>query len=192
MEVLKNLITRFRQSGILLFIGILLIVYVAFGFVYWQQSAEQGDLEEQINNIWAIVNKPLADKEKLIAEYDQVNLSLTPILDSEAIAIIVGIAESSGIDVSPGSDNLVIPSAGLREEKVGGSQYQIYSFKNVSAQGSYENVTAFISDLDSGGTHETLVLKRVTINRIDTEAGGELGIDIDIRVVMDIDLYTKS
>ena len=184
MEVIKNLLIRFRQSGVLLFIGFLLIIYIAFGFVYFQQGLKQKDLEEQVTKISLIVAKPLADKEKLQAEYDAVNSALASVTDdAEAIAIIVGIAEKSGIDVDPDSDKLIVPSAALREEQVGGSTYQVFSFKSVSAKGSYDNVMAFISDLDSGATPEakTMVLKRVTINQI----------EIETQVTLDIDLYTK-
>jgi len=44
MEAIKNLLIRFRQSGVLLFIGFLLIIYIAFGFVYFQQGLKQKDL----------------------------------------------------------------------------------------------------------------------------------------------------
>ncbi len=194
MEVLRNLLIRFRHSGVLLFIGFVLIIYIAFGFVYWQQGLKQKDLEEQVAKISLIVAKPLADKEKLQAEYDAVNSALAMkdveisidediTMDTKAIAIIVGIAEKSGIDVAPDSDKLIVPSAAVREEKVGGGTYQVFSFKNVSVQGSYDNVMAFISDLDLGETPETktMVLKRVTINQT----------EIETQAILDIDLYTK-
>ena len=194
MEVLRNLLIRFRHSGVLLFIGFVLIIYIAFGFVYWQQGLKQKDLEEQVAKISLIVAKPLADKEDLQAEYDDVNSALAMedveisidediTMDTKAIAIIVGIAEKSGIDVAPDSDKLIVPSAAVREEKVGGGTYQVFSFKNVSVQGSYDNVMAFISDLDLGETPETktMVLKRVTINQT----------EIETQAILDIDLYTK-
>ena len=194
MEVLRNLLIRFRHSGVLLFIGFVLIIYIAFGFVYWQQGLKQKDLEEQVAKISLIVAKPLADKEDLQAEYDAVNSALAMedveisidediTMDTKAIAIIVGIAEKSGIDVAPDSDKLIVPSAAVREEKVGGGTYQVFSFKNVSVQGSYDNVMAFISDLDLGETPETktMVLKRVTINQT----------EIETQAILDIDLYTK-
>ena len=215
MEDIKNLLIRFRHSGVLLFIGFLLIIYIAFGFVYWQQSAQQKDLEEQVTKISLIVAKPLASKEKLQADYDEVNLSLAPMTDSDAIAILVGIAEKSGIDTD--SDNLIVPSAAVREEKVGGGTYQVFSFKNVSVRGSYASVMAFISDLDSGETQETMVLTRITINQVEIkvegeeetegeeeeetegeeeeETEGEEEVEIDTRIeanaTLDVDLYTK-
>ncbi|MFC1984054.1 hypothetical protein ACFLVO_03480 [Chloroflexota bacterium] len=163
MEVLKDLLIRFRQSGVLLLIGIFLIIYVAFGLVYWQQSAKQKDLEEQIADINLILAKPLSSVEELQADYDKANLSLAPMTDSEAIERIVSIAEKSGIDTHPDSDKLRVPSASPpegRKEKVGGGTYQVLSFKNVTVQGYYGNVMAFISDLDLGETLETMVLKK--------------------------------
>ncbi len=201
MENIKNLLIRFRQSGVLLFIGFLLIIYIAFGFVYWQQSAQQKDLEEQVAQISLIVAKPLTGKEKLKADYDEVNLSLAPIPASDAIAILVGIAEKSGIDTSPDSDKFRVPSAAVREEKIGGGTYQVFSFKNISVQGDYDNVIAFISDLDSGTTQETMVLTRITINQTEVKVEGEeategeeeveVGTRIEANATLDVDLYIK-
>ena len=185
MEVIKNLLIRFSQSGVLLGIGFLLIIYIAFGFVYWQQGLKQKGLEEQVAKISLIVAKPLASKEQLKAEYDEVNLSLAPMTASDAIEKIVGIAEKSGIDVDPDSGKLSVPSAAVGEGKIGGSTYQVFSFKNISVQGSYVNVMAFISDLDSGETQGTMVLTRVNINQIE----GVIGTATE--ATLDVDLYTK-
>ncbi|GAH62299.1 unnamed protein product, partial [marine sediment metagenome] len=171
MEAIKNLLIRFRQSGVLVLIGFFLIIYIAFGFVYWQQGSEQRELEEQSAKISLILIKPLPSEEKLRAEYDNVNLALAPMTDSDAIELLVDIAEKSGIDVDPDSGKLVVPSARVGEEKVGGGTYQVFSFKNISVQGDYSNVIAFISDLDSGETPETktMVLKKVTIGQIEVK-----------------------
>ena len=201
MEDIKNLLNRFRQSGVLLFIGFLLIIYIAFGFVYWQQSSKQKELEEQVANIRLIVDKKLPRKEELKAEYDKVNDALAPMEDEDAIAILVDIAEKSGIDVDPASDKLIVPSATTREEKVGEGTYQVFSFKNVSVQGDYDNVMAFISDLDSGTTQETMVLTRITINQVEIKVEGEeategeeeveISTRIEANATLDVDLYTK-
>ena len=191
MEDIKNLLNRFRHSGVLLFIGFLLIIYVAFGFVYWQQSLKQKDLEEQNAKISVIVAKPLTSKEELKAEYDEVNLSLVSMTDSDAIAILVSIAEKSGIDTDPDSNKLIVPSTAVREEKVGEATYRVFSFKNISAQGNHDNVMAFISDLDSGETQETMVLKRITINQIEIKVEGEEETKTEIKATLDVDLYTK-
>ncbi len=193
MEVIKNLLIRFRQSGILVLIGFFLIIYIAFGFVYWQQGSEQKELEEQSAKISLIVAKPLASKEKLQADYDEVNSALASITDSDAIAKLVGIAEESGIDVASDSDKLIVPSAAVREEKVGGGTYQVFSFTNISVQGDYGNVMAFISDLDSGETPETktMVLKKVTIKQIEVKGEGEGETRTETSATLDVDLYTK-
>ena len=205
MEVLKNLLIRFRQSGVLLFIGFLLIIYISFGFVYWQQSLKQKDLEEQNAKISLIVAKPLASKEELKAEYDDVNSALAPMTASEAIAKLVDIAEKSGIDVTPDSDKLIVPPAVVREETVGEGTYQVFSFTNISVQGDYDSVMAFIADLDSGTTQKTMVLKRVNISQTEIEVEievegeeeteGEEEVEISTRIeanaTLDVDLYTK-
>lgn len=197
MEVIKNLLIRFRQSGILILIGFFLIIYIAFGFVYWQQGSQQRELEEQSAKISLIVAKPLPSEEKLRAEYDEANLSLAPMTDSDAIAILVSIAEKSGIDID--GDKFDVPPAnpkGGKEEKVGGGTYKVWSFKNVNAQGSYASVMAFIADLDSGETQKTMVLRRVDIRQIEVQEvseGEEPKIETKIETVatLDVDLYTK-
>lgn len=191
MEVIKNLLNRFRQSAVLVLIGFFLIIYIAFGLIYWQQGSQQRELEEQSAKISLIVAKPLPSEEKLRAEYDEVNLALAPMTDSDAIDILVGIAEKSGIDTDPDSDKLVIPSTKPREEKVGGGSYQVFSFKNISVQGDYSNVMAFISDLDSGKTQETMVLKRVDIRQIEVKGEGEEETKTETKATLDVDLYTK-
>ena len=208
MEVIKNLLIRFRQSGVLVLIGFFLIIYIAFGFVYWQQGSEQEELEEQSAKISLIIARPLPDEEELQEEYDKVNLSLALMTDIEisddedittdakAIAILVGIAEKSGIDVSEGTDKFNVPSAsprGGKEEKVGGGTYQVFSFNNVSVQGSYDSVMAFISDLDSGETQATMVLGRVDIRQIEVrgEGEGEGVTTTETVATLDVDLYTK-
>jgi hypothetical protein len=212
MENIKNLLNRFRQSGVLLFIGFLLIIYIAFGFVYWQQSAQQKDLEEQVARISSIVAKELPNKEELQADYDKINSVLTMkdieisidediTTNAKAIAIIVGIAERNGIDVAPASDKLIVPSAAVREEQVGRGTYQVFSFTNINVQGDYDTVMAFISDLDSGTTQETMVLTRITINQTEVTVEGEeategeeeveVGTRIEANATLDVDLYTK-
>ncbi|MFC1984552.1 hypothetical protein ACFLU0_00860, partial [Chloroflexota bacterium] len=116
--------------------------------------------------------------------------------DSDAIAVLVLIAERSGINIDPSSDKLRIPSARTREEKVGGGTYQVFSFESVSVQGDYDSVMAFVSDLDLGATQETMVLKRVDIGQIEvqvvSEEGGENdGSKLEIVAILDVDFYTK-
>jgi len=74
---------------------------------------------------------------------------------------------------------------------VGGGTYQVFSFKNVSAQGSYDSVMAFISDLDSGETQKTMVLTRITINQVESKGEGEEQTTTETKATLDIDLYTK-
>ena len=192
MEVIKNLLIRFRQSGVLVLIGFFLIIYIAFGFVYWQQGSQQRELEEQTTKIGLILIRPLPSEEKLQEEYDKVDNALTSITDSgDAIAKLVGIAEKSGIDVDPDSGKLVVPSAQVGEEKVGGGTYQVFSFTNISVQGDYSSVMAFISDLDSGETQETIVLKKVAISQIEVKGEGEGETRTETHATLDVDLYTK-
>ncbi len=150
--------------GFLIVVGIFLIIYVALGFLYYQQGAKQEDLREQINNLRVVVSKPLPSAANLNEEYDDVNIALLPLEVPGALAILVDIAEASGINVDPASDKFdVPPPGGTVEQTVGGGTYQVLAFRSVRVQGDYESVMAFVSDLDSGKTMETMVLKNVNI-----------------------------
>jgi len=81
-----------------------------------------------------------------------------------ALDLIISIAEKSGIDVDPESDKLRIPPQdSVRDEKIDEGTYQVLSFNSIKAQGDYDSVVAFISNLESG---ETLVLKKLAINQV--------------------------
>ena len=167
MEIIQALLTRFRRMGVLFLIGIFVIIYIAIGIVYFQQGPEQRELEEQITQLSLIVAKPLGSDEELRAEYDEVNLALAPMTNRAAIAMLVSIAEESGIDVDQDTGKLRINPATVEEEKRGGGTYQVLSFKGITVQGDYDQVMAFISALDSGETLETMVLKKVTIREVE-------------------------
>jgi len=167
MESTKSLIARFWPTGAVIIIGFIVIIYIAIGLVYLQQNSKQKELNTQIVQLSTVLARPLASGEELQAKYDEVNSLLTPMTDSAAIAMLVSIAEQSGIDISNESGKLRIPSATFSQEKVGGNTYQLMCFKNVTVQGSYDNVMAFIPNLDSGATKETMVLKRIAINKVE-------------------------
>jgi len=192
---MENLINRLRQSGILIVIGFLLIFSIALGFVYWQQGQQQRELNKQIANLSLILSKPLPGAEKLQAEYDEVNLSLSPMSVEDALDIIVGIASESGIDVDPDSGKFNIPAPGEPgEQKVGEGIYEVLSLRSISAQGDYDSVMAFISALDSGKALKTMVLKRLDITQIEVNGEGEEEAEeaeIEAKVTLDVDIYTK-
>ena len=172
--IIKNLIDRFWPTGALVIFGFFLIIYAALGIVYFQQGAKQGEFEEQIAKISAIVVKPMPSAEKLQAEYDEVNRNLAPLTVKTALDIIVNIAEGSGIDVDPDSSELKIPPlTSPREEKMDGGTYQVLPFKNIKVQGDYDSVIAFISALDSGEKMETLVLTGVDVKQVEFRASAE-------------------
>ena len=161
METIRNLITRFWPSGGLFLGGFILIIYIALGFVYLQQGGQQKEFEEQIASLSLIIARPLPSVEKLQAEYDEVNTALAPMTNRAAIAMLVGIAEESGIDIAPDSGKFRVPSAAFSQANMGGGTYRVLSFSGIRVQGDHNSVTAFISDLDSGKTLETMVLKSI-------------------------------
>ncbi|MBA7681381.1 hypothetical protein ES703_89719 [subsurface metagenome] len=118
------------------------------------------------------------------AVYYEVNLALAPMTASDATAILVGIAEGSGIDIDPSVGKLRIAPATIRQVKAAGNTYQVLSFRSIQLQGDYEDVMAFISDLDSRKTLRTMILTRVVIIQI--EAYGK----IETAATVDVDIYT--
>jgi len=165
--IIRNLFARFWPTGALILGGLILIIYVALGVLYLQQSAQQKGFEKQIVKLGAIIAKPLPSAEELQANYENVTQALTPWTDYDAVGIIVSIAEENGIDIDVASGKFSVPSATISQVKVGGGNYQVRSFKNISVQGDHDNVMAFISDLDSGKTLETMVLKRVATSEVE-------------------------
>ena len=190
---MNDLLTRFRSSGALLLIGFFLIIYIALGFLYFQQGAQQKGFEEQIAKLSLVVAKPLPDIKKLQAEYDEVNDSLAPITGSDALTILVGIAKKSGINVDPESSKLSIPPPTVSEKKVGDGSYQVLSFKNISVQGDYNRVMAFISALDSDEKLNTMILTltRITTRQVEVIVEGEEEAKTETVATLDVDIYTK-
>ena len=194
MEILKNLIARLRHVWALLVISLILISYIAFGFLYYQQGAQQRELEEQIARLISIVSKPLSGSETLQTEYDEILSALVPMTDSAAIALLVSIAEENGIDINEGSDKFRVPSATLSQAQVAGGNYQLLSFRNIYVRGDHDNVMAFISDLDSGKTLETMILKRLVTGQTKVGSTGEsenATPKIEVTATVDVDIYTK-
>ncbi len=183
MEVIKKLITRFWPMGTLFLTGLIVIIYVAFGFLYLQQGAQQRELEGRIAKLSLVVARPLPSSEKLQAEYEDVNRLLALVTtDTEAIAKLVGVAQRSGIDLDEESGKFSVPKAMFSQAKVGGGSYQVLSFRNIQVQGDYDNIMAFISVLDSGEivldsgeTLKTMVLKRVATSEVEVMFVGEEG-----------------
>ena len=174
MEIIKSLINRFWKTGILFLLGFLAIIYIGFGILYVQKGPKQKDLNEQITKISIIVAKPLPSAAKLQEEYDKVNQSLSPRTVPKVLKTIVGIAQESGIDIDPGSDKFYIPPPGEpAEQKIGEVSYQVLSLSSIRAQGDYDNIMAFISDLDSGETMKNMVLKKVDMRQVEIRYSDE-------------------
>jgi hypothetical protein len=173
MDNIKQIFTRFYRTAFLVLCGLIAIIYGSFGFIYIQQGAAQSDLEKQITNLEAIVSKPMPKSSELREKYEKITENLTPLTDIEAISKLVDMARNCGIDVEQGSNKFIIPAAKYSQERIGGNTYQIMLFENILVQGEYENVMAFISDLDSGTTMENMVLTGIGATELKTLATGE-------------------
>ena len=186
---MENLIARLSRTGFIILVGIVLIIGAGLGFVYFQQGAQQRDLEEKIRQMDVVLSKPLSSAEDLRTEYEEVNRKLAPMTRTEAIAMLVGIARESGIDVdSEGKFDIPPAPDKTVPMKVGGGSYQVLSFSQVSVRGDYASVMAFIDDLDSGKTLETMVLKNVDISQTESEAETET----ETIATLQVDIYTTK
>ena len=181
---MENLLARLRHMGVLFLIGFLLIIYIAFGALYLQQGTQQRELNDQTSKLSLILARPLPSAEELQAECDNVTslLAMTDIevsddkaMDTKAIELLVGIAEGSGIDIDESVSKFSVPKVTFSQAKVGGGSYQLLSFSGIRVQGDYDNVMAFISDLDSGETLKTMVLRTVATSQIEVQCTGEEG-----------------
>ena len=172
-----NSLTIIRRMGLLIFIGLILIVYAALGIIYVQEVDEQRNLEEQSNKIKLVISKPLPSIEELKAEYDKVNLSLSPLAVPDTLEILVGIAKESGINVNPDAGKFNIKAISthksFKPEKVGEGNYQVVSLRHIKVQGDYDRVMTFISNLDAGKTLETMVLKKTEFSQLEINYTGE-------------------
>lgn len=180
METFRGLLTRFRQMGLLLIIGFIVIVYISLGLIYWQQTNQQTTLEKQIAQQSLVLSRPLASGDELKAKYEavrsalvSVNVSTTPgavktltLTDKDdAVELLVLLAEKSGLSVNNGK--VIIDSPSISPMQLGGTTFQLVSFHAVRVQGDNSNVKAFLKDLDSGETLGPMVLKRMTISYVE-------------------------
>jgi len=161
---MQGLFARIRRMGFMVILGVCVIIYVGLGFVYMQQEPKQKDLEEQIRKTMLVVNKPIPSIEELQSKYDAVNKALEPMETPQALDVIVDIASKSGIDVNPENDKLRISAPGKPgKKKLPEGTYHVLSFGDIRVQGDFDAVMNFISDLDTGNTLETMILRGVNL-----------------------------
>ena len=189
-----DLATRLRRMGPILVLGIVVVVAVALMLIYLQQGGKQSELQAQITQLQSTLAKPLPTDEKLQADYIEIESYLSNLTSVEILNRIISVAGESGIDVSQDSSKFRIPPGSLREEQVGGGTYQVMSFRNIMAQGEPASVIAFISNLESGETLGTLVLRKVLIRQEKLAGGGEEEAETvtQYAATIDVDIYTKA
>jgi hypothetical protein len=184
----NDIVASLRRIGALFLLGFLGVICLALGIVYLQQTMRQKELSEQIAKLNTTLNQPMPGIEKLKTDYEEV-LALVPLADPVVVLEkIVDVARSSGIDVAPESKKFSVPAQNtVQDVKVGDITYQVISFQNIRAEGDYENVMNFVSNLESGKTLGTAVVRAVNIN-MNTAKGGEVP---EYVAVITLDVYTK-
>ncbi len=191
---MTNISKKILRTGFLILLGLLVILYLGMGILYFQQGGKQAEYEKQSASLQIIISRPAADTQKLLAEYKIVNEALAPVQvplvfslqDTVADNIYLSIIDKlyqtaieSRIDVTPGLDKFSIPSPGAAtRERIGTIQYQIIPFKGIKVQGSYDSVMEYIRRLDSGSIVSTLVLKQVIIENIAYSPDNEVAVRV--------------
>lgn len=162
----------------------LLLVFTIFSIIYFQQSSKQEELTQQISTTSRILSKPAPDDERLRLQYEEINQSVSSLTIDVTFQKIVSIAGVSGIDVGPDGSKLLITNFSLGTEKIGETNYSVYSFRDVKVLGEHDKVMAFITNLDSGNNLKTLVMKKVTLS--------QAGLENEIVASLDFDVYSRS
>ena len=175
MENIEKLIHTYWRTVVLVLAGIILIVYIALGFLYFQQGIQQKETERQIEQIRPILAKPASSDAALNAQYDEIIQALAPISDGEAIALLVDMANTYGINIDEDAGKFRVPAASYGSQKVGGQTYDIMAFPGVFVQGAHSDVMDFLYAIQSGAYLKTMVIKKVNISAIDIRFSGEEG-----------------
>ncbi|MFC1953045.1 hypothetical protein ACFLWR_02820 [Chloroflexota bacterium] len=138
-----------------------------------QQGPIQQEFNKQTTGLASILANPLVSSDQLKADYEAVIQDLAPISSSRAIEMLVSLAEESGINTDKENVKLKVPPASISTATLGGNTYRLLSFSNISVQGDYDSVLAFISALDSDTFLKTLVLTKVITTEIEVAITGE-------------------
>lgn len=180
---LGNLKARLKfLSHPLVIIGVIAIVYAAFGVVYLRDGQTQQGLSTQI----ALANAMLqqTSTEQLVEELEQVQAHLdevrgsfpseNEVQDADIIAAIYEVASQTGVEVAN------IQVAAVTSEKVGETTYKVLHFK-VLVSGTLAQVLNFISALDSEKEGlETLILSKAWLS----QSGGTCSSTVDFGIYM--------
>jgi len=175
MEYVTKLIRAYWRTAILVLAGIILIVYIALGFLYFQQGIREKDAQRQIDQIRPVLAKPAPSDAALNAEYEAIIQALTPISDGEAIRLLVNMASEYGINIKEDAGKFRVPAAKYGTEKVGQETYDVMYFQGVFIQGAHSDVMDFLSAIQNGTYLKTMVLRTVSISALDVNFSGEEG-----------------
>lgn len=145
-------------------IGILAIILIAMGVVYFQQKSAEPALEDKITRLEKTLSLPLNISAELQAKYSEAWQAVTTQLTGEEVIVaILNIASESGFDVDIGSANPIsIESGKVGKKPIRGSDYQIQPY-TISISGDYDDIMNFVQDMDSISTIGTLVLDSLTV-----------------------------
>jgi hypothetical protein len=163
------LLSRSGRLVFLVLIGLVVIIYVALGFLFIQQGPIRDNLAQQITQIETVVNKPLASIEKLRTDNARINETLALVSSQVILDKVTATARESGINIEPAAGYFTFPAAGSpRTLKVGTRNYRVIAFSGITVKGEYNQVMGFIKRLDSGQVLPNLVLKMVSIEDVET------------------------
>ena len=187
---MKDLFGSLRRIGALFVLGFVLLICLALGVVYFQQTVKQKELRDQVARLALTINQPLAGAEQLKSDYEEV-LNSIPTPDSKAIIeMIVDVARSSGIDVSAESAKFLIPPQSVANDtKVGDIIFQKITFRDIKAQGGYDKVMNFVANLEAGSILKTAVVTaaNISVSKVKVKDSEEL----EYLALITVDVYTR-
>ena len=154
--------------------AILVMLLLALGLLILQEGNQQDELEIQLEQVRRIASTPRQDLAELQREADR-SLALLPtrLVDTEVYPFIRSVAGRHNVGV------LVQTASGVRATTLGGTAYDQMTFK-LEAAGLYEDIRAFIDDLETQVEVATLVVGKANVQggpgRRDTQLSMEYSI----------------
>lgn len=170
---------RTRIWGLVLpiMIGLLVIIIIAMGLVYFQEKRGQPALEEQISNFERSLSQSTDPTPEQQAQYNEAHQAVTTEIDEEqVIKAVVNLAKEHGFEVGlDEQSDIQIKASTAKTETVIDANYQILPFQ-INIDGDYDSVRSFIDDIAIMPSFKTLVIESLSIKKTD---GGETSATID-------------
>ncbi len=154
--------------------AIVVVLFLALGMLILQERTQQDALETQLEQVRRIASTPRQDLTELQREADR-SLALLPtrLVDTEVYPFIRTVADRYNVWV------LVQTATGVRATTLSGTAYDQMTFK-LEAAGLYEDIRAFIDDLETQVEVSTLVVGKTNVQGGPGRRDTQLSMDYSI------------